>query len=71
MPASDRPTIGALHADMARLRSRSIGAAMIRPARPDISTITNTYRRSISEADHRHGADLILKGSLPKTTRSE
>lgn len=33
VPASDWPAVGTLHADMARLRARSVGATLVRPAR--------------------------------------
>lgn len=64
IPASDWPAIGSLHADMARLRSRSIGAAMIRPARSGISLITDRHGRIVNQVDHRQRPSPDLTGLL-------
>lgn len=53
IPASDWPAIGRLHADMALLRTRSVGAALIRPARYGVSIAANTRGEVITEVDHR------------------
>ena len=52
IPASDWTAIGALHADMARLRARSVGAALIRPARNGHSTVVDKNGRMLSTVDH-------------------
>ena len=63
IPASDWPLIGTVHADMARLRSRSIGAAMIRPARAGVSMLTDSNGRMMGRIDHRHSNEPPLRRS--------
>ena len=53
IPASDWPAVGSIHADMSRLRARSIGAAIIRPARDGVSTVVNSYGTVVTSVDHR------------------
>lgn len=61
VPASDWPAIGPLHADMAILRSRSVGAAIVRPSRYGVSVMTMAAGRVAAEVDHRqtNAPDLI------------
>lgn len=65
IPASDWPAIGGLHADMARLRSQSIGAAIIRPARAGMSIITDTQGRVRQNVDHRQTNQSAVSINLP------
>lgn len=64
IPASDWPTIGTLHADMARLRARSIGVSMIRVARQGISQLIDADGRLAGEVDHRADDRPDLAGTL-------
>jgi len=65
IPASDWPAIADLHADMARIRARSAGAALIRPARFGRSVVTDRQGRLLAVVDHTRRADPDLVADLP------
>jgi len=71
IPASDWPVIGHLHADMARLRSRSIGTSIIRPARGGVSKIIDSHGRVTAQVDHRHANNPPLRVNEGNSTRSK
>ena len=64
VPASDWPAIGPLHADMARLRARSVAAAIVRPARSGVSIIATPRGGVIARQDHRDRNAPALRGTL-------